>query len=129
MKFLQNNEEKWWATVNQIVFLIVIIKLSSLYPFDTDWKWCKKATGFIVDSEHSIILTNCHMVREGPFWDQAVFQSGAAECLVKCCYVDPLYDYAYLIYKVQDLQLLLKSIKSINLRPDLVKIELKIWNG
>lgn len=126
-KFPQNSEEKWRATVDRVVPSIVTIKSSSPYPFDTDRKRCKEATGFVVDSERGLILTNRHMVGEGPFWGRAVFQSGAAECLVKGYYIDPLHDYAFLSYKVQDLQgLPLKPIRSINLRPDLVKIGLEI---
>jgi hypothetical protein len=52
---------------------VVSIKYCLTAPFDTKSACISQASRFMVDMDHRIILTNRHVVTEGPFWGYAVF--------------------------------------------------------
>ena len=55
---------------------------------------------------------------------EAVFQSGARQCAITPIYFDPLHDFAFGRYNVQDLHGL--PFKAIKLAPKLAKVGQKI---
>ena len=44
----------------------VSIRVDSTRAFDTEWNSSSQATGFVVDAERGLILTNRHVVTPGP---------------------------------------------------------------
>ncbi|MGH8313068.1 MAG: hypothetical protein ACRER9_07255, partial [Gammaproteobacteria bacterium] len=50
--------QQWTATIAQVSPSIVSIRVNATRAFDTDWNLTGQATGFVVDAQRGIILTN-----------------------------------------------------------------------
>ena len=57
---------RWTRTLERISTGVVAIQIDRPRAFDTEWNTSAQATGFVVDAEHGIILTNRHVVTPGP---------------------------------------------------------------
>ena len=66
---------KWQATLEQIMKKVVSIHFCQPCSFDTDQAAASEATGFVVDAEKGLILTNRHVVGSGPFWGYCLFEN------------------------------------------------------
>lgn len=53
---------QWEATLDRIVPAVVSIKVTATRAFDTETAGSSVATGFIIDAERGLILTNRHVV-------------------------------------------------------------------
>ena len=102
---------------------VVTIHVAIPHPFDTESPGTHQATGFVVDKTNGFLLTNRHVVGEGPLTVRARFKCGYAQDLVRPIYVDPWHDFAFLIYNVGSLP---TEVEQIELRPDLAKVGLDI---
>ena len=58
-------DQAWAATLARISPSVVSIRVDAPRAFDTEWNLSGQATGFVVDAEHGIILTNRHVVKIG----------------------------------------------------------------
>jgi len=63
----------WSATLERISSGVVSIRVDGTRAFDTEWNQTTQATGFVVDAERGLILTNRHVVMPGPVVAEAVF--------------------------------------------------------
>lgn len=63
----------WKEAIDSVLPAIVVIRTSSPQPFDGNESACSEATGFVVDKERGLILTNRHVVQTGPISADAVF--------------------------------------------------------
>ena len=64
----------WERTLDQVVPAVVVIRNYGTRPFDTETARPSVATGFVVDKERGIILSNRHVVGPGPTVAEAHFQ-------------------------------------------------------
>ena len=55
----------WTETLDRISTGVVSIRVDSTRAFDTEWNTSSQATGFVVDAERGLILTNRHVVTPG----------------------------------------------------------------
>ncbi|KAJ2859024.1 hypothetical protein GGI22_003118, partial [Coemansia erecta] len=86
---------KWQATTEAALAGIVAVRASQPISFDTDYVTCFNATGFIIDAERGIILTNRHVVGAGPFVGEAIMYDHE-EVEVSGIYRDPIHDFGFL---------------------------------
>src|SRR6202035_3057881 len=63
----------WAETLERIASSVVSIDVDSTRAFDTEWNSTAQATGFVVDAERGLILTNRHVVTPGPVIAEATF--------------------------------------------------------
>src|SRR5882672_8481894 len=63
----------WAETLERIAGSVVSIDVDSTRAFDTEWNSTAQATGFVVDAERGLILTNRHVVTPGPVTAEATF--------------------------------------------------------
>ena len=63
----------WSAVVEQYSSGIVSLSVDVTRSFDTEANQSSQATGFIVDAERGLILTNRHVVTPGPVRAEALF--------------------------------------------------------
>src|SRR4029077_311513 len=63
----------WAETLERIASSVVSIDVDSTRAFDTEWNSTAQATGFVVDAERGLILTNRHVVTPGPVTAEATF--------------------------------------------------------
>ena len=96
-------ERSWDRTLETIASGVVSIRVDSTRAFDTERNLSTQATGFVVDAERGIILTNRHVVTPGPVRAQAIFLNQEEVELV-AMYRDPVHDFGFFRYDPADLK-------------------------
>ena len=97
-------EEKAWVdTLDRISSGVVSIRVDSTRAFDTEWNSSSQATGFVVDRERGLILTNRHVVTPGPVVAEAVFRNNE-EVRLTPVYRDPVHDFGFFRYDPEALR-------------------------
>ena len=87
----------WDQTLSRIAPAVVTIEIDQTRAFDTEWNQSSQATGFVVDAERGLILTNRHVVTPGPVIATAVFQN-REEVELRPVYRDPVHDFGFYRY-------------------------------
>jgi S1-C subfamily serine protease len=87
----------WEHTLSRIAPSVVTIEVDQVRAFDTEWNQSSQATGFVVDAERGLILTNRHVVTPGPVVATAVFQN-REEVELRAVYRDPVHDFGFYRY-------------------------------
>jgi S1-C subfamily serine protease len=100
---LAAQEQSWNRTLERISSGVVSIRIDSTRSFDTERNQSSQATGFVVDAERGLILTNRHVVTPGPVRAQAVFLNQEEVELVPV-YRDPVHDFGFFHYEPRELQ-------------------------
>ena len=87
----------WRRTLERIASGVVAIKVDATRAFDTEWNESVQATGFVVDAERGLILTNRHVVSPGPVRAEALFVN-QEEVELTPVYRDPVHDFGFFRY-------------------------------
>ena len=87
----------WQTTLADVNRAVVVLKVSVPRSFDTQIAAYQMATGFVVDAERGLILTNRHVVNAGPVVAEAVFLNHE-EVAVQAVYRDPVHDFGFYRY-------------------------------
>ena len=87
----------WDQTLSRIAPSVVTIEIDQARAFDTEWNQSSQATGFVVDAERGLILTNRHVVTPGPVVATAIFQN-REEVELRAIYRDPVHDFGLYRY-------------------------------
>src|SRR5690606_3263108 len=87
----------WRATLERIAPSVVTIRVDAPRAFDTNGNMSSQATGFVVDAERGLILTNRHVVTSGPVVAEAVFLNHE-EVELTPVYRDPVHDFGFYRY-------------------------------
>jgi S1-C subfamily serine protease len=101
--FAQAEEPEWAGTLERISTGVVSIRVDATRAFDTEWNSSSQATGFVVDAERGLILTNRHVVTPGPVVAEAVFLNNE-EVRLTPIYRDPVHDFGFFRYDPADLK-------------------------
>ena len=96
-------EDRWQEMLERIASGVVSIKVDGTRAFDTNWNQSTQATGFVVDAERGLILTNRHVVTPGPVIAEAVFVNHE-EIPVYPLYRDPVHDFGIYRYDPSSLR-------------------------
>jgi len=116
-------DDRWAEILSTASQSVVSLQLSNLRNFDGTEQGDSSATGFVVDAERGIVLTNRHVVGAGPIRLSATFQNQERVDGVPL-YRDPIHDFAFVRYNPEDLKY--AQPKSLPLRPDKVRTGLNI---
>ena len=87
----------WAVTLERIASSVVSIDVDLTRAFDTEWNSTAQATGFVVDAERGLILTNRHVVTPGPVTAEATFLN-REEVQLYPVYRDPVHDFGFYRY-------------------------------
>ena len=87
----------WEETLDRVANAVVVLRVSSPRAFDDGTAGTATATGFVVDAEQGLILTNRHVVTPGPVVAEAVFLDNE-EVDVQAVYRDPVHDFGLFRY-------------------------------
>jgi S1-C subfamily serine protease len=96
-------ERSWNTTLERISTAVVSIRVDSTRAFDTERNQSSQATGFVVDAERGLILTNRHVVTPGPVVAQAIFLNQEEVELIPV-YRDPVHDFGFFKYDPAELK-------------------------
>jgi len=94
---------QWQETLDRVVPAVVVLRVSVPRPFDTETPADEVATGFIIDAERGLILTNRHVVNPGPATIEAVFLDHE-EVPLQIVYRDPVHDFGIVRYDPADVE-------------------------
>jgi S1-C subfamily serine protease len=87
----------WEETLEQVSRGVVSIHVDQTRAFDTEWNMSSQATGFVIDAELGLILTNRHVVTPGPVVADATFINHEEIELIPV-YRDPVHDFGIYRY-------------------------------
>src|ERR1700732_190683 len=105
----------WAETLERIASSVVSIDVDSTRAFDTEWNTSAQATGFVVDAERGLVLTNRHVVTPGPVTAEATFLN-REEVQLYPIYRDPVHDFGVYRYDPQKLRFI--KPKALPLYPE-----------
>jgi pro-apoptotic serine protease NMA111 len=105
----------WAVTLERIAPSVVSINVDLTRAFDTEWNTTAQATGFVVDAERGLILTNRHVVTPGPVTAEATFLN-REEVQLYPVYRDPVHDFG--IYRYDPKKLRFIKPKALPLYPE-----------
>ncbi|HYM27159.1 MAG TPA: trypsin-like peptidase domain-containing protein [Steroidobacteraceae bacterium] len=105
----------WAETLERIAGSVVSIDVDMTRAFDTEWNATAQATGFVVDAERGLILTNRHVVTPGPVTAEATFLN-REEVQLYPVYRDPVHDFG--LYRYDPKKLRFIKPKALSLYPE-----------
>lgn len=105
----------WNTTLQRISSGVVSIRVDSTRAFDTEWNSSSQATGFVVDAELGLIVTNRHVVTPGPVVAEAIFKNNE-EVRLTPIYRDPVHDFGLFRYDPAELRYIKPA--ELDLHPD-----------
>lgn len=109
----------WARTLERIVPSVVTIKVDQTRAFDTERNASMQATGFVIDAERGLMLTNRHVVTPGPVMAEATFQN-REEVQLYPVYRDPIHDFG--IYRYDPAKLRFVKPESLPLVPEAAQV-------
>ncbi|KAJ2669090.1 hypothetical protein GGI25_006265 [Coemansia spiralis] len=113
----------WEPTLEKAIRSIVSIKAQCVRSFDTETSGTYTATGFVVDADAGLILSNRHVVNPAPIVAQAIFVN-YEEVELQPVYRDPIHDFGLFRYAPTSLKFM--KPESIRLAPHKAKVGMEI---
>src|SRR6187455_3253069 len=111
----EGESSAWRGTLERVAQSVVAIEIDQTRAFDTEWNSSAQATGFVVDAERGLILTNRHVVTPGPVTAEATFLN-REEVQLYPVYRDPIHDFG--LYRYDPSKLKFIKPPSLPLYPD-----------
>ncbi|VAX06944.1 hypothetical protein MNBD_GAMMA26-1981 [hydrothermal vent metagenome] len=106
--------DQWGETLQRVSASVVAIRVDAARSFDTAVSSSTEATGFVVDAEQGLILTNRHVVQPGPVIAEAFFENREDVKLIPV-YRDPIHDFGIFRYDPKALKYI--QPQSLHLTP------------
>jgi len=113
------SDSAWAKTLQRVANSVVAIRVDAARAFDTAGSSSTEATGFVVDAERGIILTNRHVVQSGPVIAEALFLN-REEVELKPIYRDPVHDFGFFQYDPAKLKFI--KPQALKLTPQKAKV-------
>ncbi|HXV36356.1 MAG TPA: trypsin-like peptidase domain-containing protein [Myxococcota bacterium] len=113
----------WQETLAAVAPAVVVLRVQVPRAFDTQSAAYETATGFVVDAEQGIILTNRHVVNPGPVVAEAVFLNHE-EVEVRAAYRDPVHDFGFYRYDPSDVEYM--KVAELLLAPEHARVGAEI---
>jgi len=109
----------WARTLERIAGSVVTIELDQTRSFDSERNVSAQATGFVVDAQRGLILTNRHVVTPGPVVAEATFLN-REEVELRAVYRDPVHDFG--IYRYDPARLRFTKPAALPLAPEAAQV-------
>ncbi|KAJ1912928.1 hypothetical protein IWQ60_009441, partial [Tieghemiomyces parasiticus] len=113
----------WKRTLERTTKAIVSVETNIVRLFDTELSGTYTATGFVVDAERGIILSNRHVVNPAPLSAQAIF-TNYEEVPLEPIYRDPVHDFGFFRFDPSKVRFM--KLASIPLSPHRARVGLEI---
>ena len=119
----ESEAHAWEATLDRVARAVVVLRVSSPRAFDDTTPGTSTATGFVIDAEQGLILTNRHVVTTAPVIAEAVFQNNE-EVAVRAVYRDPVHDFG--IFRFDPSQVRFMKPEALELAPERARVGTEI---
>ncbi len=113
-----SEEQRWEQAIDHVAQAVLAIRVDAPRSFDTGINHSVQATGFVIDAEQGIVLTNRHVVQPGPVVAKGVFLN-REEIKLTPIYRDPIHDFGF--FKYDPKALTYNSPKALKLLPEAVQ--------
>lgn len=113
----------WQETIDRVAPSIVVLRVNTPRAFDDVTPGTSIATGFVVDAERGLILTNRHVVTPGPVVAEAVFQDNE-EVELRAVYRDPIHDFGIYQFDPKDVRFI--HFDALELAPESARVGTEI---
>ncbi len=114
-----SGEDRWEETLEKSVPGVVALRVVGTRSFDTETSSSSVGTGFVIDAEQGLILTNRHMVHAGPVRAEAVFLDHE-EVPLQAIYRDPVHDFG--LYRFDPADLRHMELVELSLHPEAAQV-------
>lgn len=111
------------STNDTITLLIATLTCYVLYVYDRMKIGAYSATGFLVDAQRGIILSNRHVVSPAPILALAIL-SNYEEVELKPIYRDPVHDFGFMQFDISKVRFM--KLEEIPLSPERARVGLEI---
>ena len=115
--------DPWAQTVERVTASVLSIQLSVTRSLDTEGASSSQGTGFVVDKELGLVLTNRHMVHVGPVRARGIFQDNE-EVELHPIYRDPVHDFGF--YRFDPEQVRFMELEELELAPERARVGVEI---
>ncbi len=109
------DDPDWQAVVDTVSKAVVQVRMDRSRAFATQAAGNSFATGFIVDAERGILLTNRHVVGPGPARAEAILLDNE-EVPLEAIYRDPVHDFGF--YRFDPARVRFMDVVALELDPD-----------
>lgn len=111
-----SGSEEWTHTLRRVARSIVNVRMEVACGLEGDGAYVSQGTGFVVDAERELILTNRHIATVGWTRHSVVFVATNEEAPATVVYRDPIHDFA--ILRVASAALRHTQLETIELSPE-----------
>jgi pro-apoptotic serine protease NMA111 len=118
-----SSEDRWEAVLDKVAGSVVSLRMDRPRAFEGVGRSNSQATGFVVDAELGLVLTNRHVVTAGPVFAEAVFQNNEEVDLVPV-YRDPIHDFG--IFRYDPAKLRFNDPTALQLAPEGAKVGVEV---
>ena len=116
-------EPEWATVLESVTPAVVSIRMDVVRSFDTNSASNSQATGFVIDAEEGLILTNRHVVGPGPGRAEAVFLNNE-EVDLEPIYRDPIHDFGIYRFNPEDVRHM--DLVEVPLAPDGAQVGVEV---
>ncbi|MFH1466445.1 MAG: trypsin-like peptidase domain-containing protein [Pseudomonadota bacterium] len=115
--------DPWAATVERVNDAVMSIQLTVTRSLDTEGASSSEGTGFVVDRERGLVLTNRHMVHVGPVRARGILRDNE-EIELFPVYRDPIHDFGF--YRFDPAKVQYMELQELDLAPERARVGLDI---
>ena len=115
--------DEWEGTIDNVANGIVALRVNVPRAFDTEGTGSFLGTGFVVDLEQGLLLTNRHLVQPGPVVAEAILLNHE-EIDLQPVYRDPVHDFG--IFRFDPNTVRYMDLVELELAPDSARVGMEI---
>jgi len=115
--------DEWENTIDSVADGIVALRVNVPRAFDTEGTGSFLGTGFVVDLEQGLLLTNRHLVQPGPVVAEAILLNHE-EIDLQPVYRDPVHDFG--IFRFDPSAVRYMDLAELELAPDNARVGMEI---
>ena len=113
----------WQDTLDEVAPSVVVMRVNAPRSFDHVVAGYQMATGFVVDAEQGLLLTNRHVVMPGPVVAEGVFLDNE-EVELRALYRDPVHDFGFYRFDPADVRFM--EVQQLELAPERAEVGVEI---
>lgn len=120
---LPTQTDEWEGTLDRVANGVVALRVNVPRAFDTEGSGSFLGTGFVVDLEAGLILTNRHLVQPGPVVAEAILLNHE-EIDLWPVYRDPIHDFGLFRFDPEAVRYM--DLTELELAPEAARVGMEI---
>ena len=113
----------WPQIIDRAVPAVVQLRVNATRDFYMEDASTPVATGFVVDAERGLVLTNRHVVTAGPVRAKAIFVNNE-EVAVEAVYRDPVHDFG--LFRFDPSELRFQELTALELDAEAAEVGMEV---